>query len=33
MALEKMIETDVLVVGGGMAGCSAAIKARSRGSM
>jgi succinate dehydrogenase/fumarate reductase flavoprotein subunit len=28
MPVEKVIETDVLVIGGGMAGCFAAIKAR-----
>ena len=31
MTLENVIETDVLVVGGGMAGMFAAIKARERG--
>jgi len=31
MPVEKVIETDVLVVGGGMAGCFAAIKAREQG--
>jgi len=31
MATETTIETDVLVVGGGIAGCFAAIKARDRG--
>ena len=28
----QLIETDVLVVGGGMAGCFAAIKARESGA-
>ncbi|MBW1913258.1 MAG: FAD-dependent oxidoreductase, partial [Deltaproteobacteria bacterium] len=28
---ENMVETDVLVVGGGIAGCFAAIKAREQG--
>lgn len=31
MSQENLIETDVLVIGGGMAGCFAAIKARERG--
>ncbi len=31
MVLENMIETDVLVIGGGIAGCFAAIKAREQG--
>jgi len=31
MALENVIETDVLVIGGGMAGCFAAVKAREQG--
>jgi len=35
MALEdiadKVIETDVLVIGGGIAGCCAAVKAREHG--
>jgi succinate dehydrogenase/fumarate reductase flavoprotein subunit len=31
MLLENVIETDVLVIGGGIAGCFAAIKARGRG--
>jgi succinate dehydrogenase/fumarate reductase flavoprotein subunit len=30
MALENIIKTDVLVIGGGMAGCFAAIKAREQ---
>ncbi len=30
-AAEKVIETDVLVIGGGIAGCFAAIKAKNRG--
>jgi len=29
---EKLIETDVLVVGGGIAGCFAAVKAREKGA-
>lgn len=32
MLSEKIIETDVLVIGGGMAGCFAAIKAREHGA-
>ncbi|MEM2578567.1 MAG: FAD-dependent oxidoreductase, partial [Candidatus Bathyarchaeia archaeon] len=28
---EKVIESDVLVVGGGVAGCFAAVRARERG--
>ena len=31
MSQEKVIDTDVLVIGGGMAGCFAAIKAREQG--
>jgi succinate dehydrogenase/fumarate reductase flavoprotein subunit len=31
MSAEKVIETDVLVIGGGIAGCFAAIKARDKG--
>jgi succinate dehydrogenase/fumarate reductase flavoprotein subunit len=31
MASENIIETDVLVVGGGIAGCFAAIKAKEKG--
>ena len=31
MFLERVIETDVLVIGGGMAGIFAAIKAKERG--
>ncbi len=31
MTAEKLIETDVLVIGGGMAGCFAAIKAKEKG--
>jgi succinate dehydrogenase/fumarate reductase flavoprotein subunit len=31
MTVEKTIETDVLVIGGGIAGCFAAIKAKERG--
>jgi len=31
MPLEKVVETDVLVIGGGMAGCFAAIKAKNKG--
>ena len=31
MVVEKVIETDVLVIGGGMAGIFAAIKAREQG--
>jgi succinate dehydrogenase/fumarate reductase flavoprotein subunit len=31
MSQAKVIDTDVLVIGGGMAGCFAAIKARERG--
>ena len=30
--MEKTVETDVLVIGGGIAGCFAAIKARERGA-
>jgi succinate dehydrogenase/fumarate reductase flavoprotein subunit len=32
MATENIIETDVLVIGGGIAGCFAAIKAREQGA-
>ena len=28
---ENLVETDVLVIGGGIAGCFAAIKAKERG--
>jgi len=31
MPLENVVETDVLVIGGGMAGCFAAIKAKEQG--
>jgi succinate dehydrogenase/fumarate reductase flavoprotein subunit len=31
MPMENIIETDVLVIGGGMAGCFAAIKAKEKG--
>ncbi len=31
MPLEKVFETDVLIIGGGMAGCFAAIKAKEKG--
>ena len=31
MSVEKVVETDVLVIGGGIAGCFAAIKAREQG--
>ena len=31
MSLEHIVDTDVLVIGGGMAGCFAAIKAKERG--
>jgi succinate dehydrogenase/fumarate reductase flavoprotein subunit len=31
MSLENVVETDVLVIGGGIAGCFAAIKAREQG--
>jgi len=31
MPAEKVVETDVLVIGGGMAGCFAAIKAKEQG--
>jgi succinate dehydrogenase/fumarate reductase flavoprotein subunit len=31
MSLEDVVETDVLVIGGGIAGCFAAIKAREQG--
>jgi succinate dehydrogenase/fumarate reductase flavoprotein subunit len=31
MSLENLVETDVLVIGGGIAGCLAAIKAREQG--
>jgi succinate dehydrogenase/fumarate reductase flavoprotein subunit len=31
MSLENVVETDVLVIGGGIAGCFAAIKARDQG--
>jgi succinate dehydrogenase/fumarate reductase flavoprotein subunit len=31
MAVKNTVETDVLVIGGGMAGCFAAIKARDKG--
>ena len=31
MSLENIVETDVLVIGGGMAGCFAAIKAKEQG--
>jgi len=32
MALETVLETDILVIGGGIAGCFAAIKAREQGA-
>ena len=32
MPVEQILETDVLVIGGGMAGCYAAIKAKDQGS-
>lgn len=31
MSLEHMVETDILVIGGGMAGCFAAVKAKEQG--
>jgi len=31
MTLETTIETDVLVIGGGIAGCFAALKAKDQG--
>ena len=31
MSLQTVVETDVLVIGGGIAGCFAAIKARDQG--
>jgi succinate dehydrogenase/fumarate reductase flavoprotein subunit len=31
LELENVVETDVLVIGGGVAGCFAAIKAREQG--
>jgi succinate dehydrogenase/fumarate reductase flavoprotein subunit len=31
MMAENVIETGILVIGGGMAGCFAAIKAREKG--
>ena len=31
MSIEQIVETDVLVVGGGIAGCFAAIKAKEKG--
>ena len=31
MSKETVIETDVLVLGGGVAGCAAAIKSREQG--
>jgi len=31
MPSENLVETDVLVIGGGIAGCFAAIKARGQG--
>ena len=31
MSIEKIIETDVLVIGGGIAGCCAAIEAKEKG--
>ena len=32
MSIDKTVETDVLVIGGGIAGCFAAIKAREQGA-
>ena len=32
MGAENIIETDILVIGGGMAGCFAAIKAKEQGA-
>jgi succinate dehydrogenase/fumarate reductase flavoprotein subunit len=31
MSLEHMVETDVLVIGGGIAGCFASMKAKEQG--
>jgi aspartate oxidase len=32
MSIENVVETDVLVIGGGIAGCFAAIKAKEQGA-
>ena len=32
MSIERMYETDVLVIGGGIAGCFSAIRAREQGA-
>ncbi|MBW1769292.1 MAG: FAD-dependent oxidoreductase, partial [Deltaproteobacteria bacterium] len=32
MSIETVVETDVLVIGGGIAGCFAAIKAKEQGA-
>ena len=31
MSLEHVVDTDVLIIGGGIAGCFAAIKAKEQG--
>ena len=31
MSIENVLETDVLVIGGGIAGCFSAIKAKEQG--